>query len=465
MKIILAGYNIDSEHIERAQSGSGAELTPESISAAYARISRDPRNVDVLRREAVKQVEKARRSNETIVFGLGHSSVAEHAVFNFDVMRISRLAVEAVEHFRLASFTEKSQRYIRLGRDHVLPKEIRELGLEKEFKALVSESTEIYRELYTRIEKAGFDKWTAREDARYLMPLATSAQFGMTVNARELEYMISRLSSHPLDEVRRFASSLSRIARKKAPSLVKYPEPTEYFLGIHRAKEEIRSEYAERTGGREEPVTLIDHTPEGDRKLAAAIIFSGGGISYTGAVSRAGRMPDGKRKELIKRTFASIKMHDSVWREFENIHMLFEVVVSASCYAQLKRHRMSTQTVQPYSTALGVSIPRSVLEARGKGIFSRAVKRSESLYRRIARGSPQAAEYVLTNAHRRRVLIGMNLRELHHFSRLRSDIHAQWEIRRISERMCSEAARKLPAGTVLLCGKNSFEEVRKRAGV
>ena len=56
-------------------------FTPETLSAAYARISRNPAPIPELRDKARKEVDKARRSNQAIIFGLGHSSVAEHAVF------------------------------------------------------------------------------------------------------------------------------------------------------------------------------------------------------------------------------------------------------------------------------------------------------------------------------------------------------------------------------------------------
>jgi len=86
MEIILAGYNLDNETINQLVSGeevSPEALTPETISAAYARISRDSRPVNELRAVAREDVAKAKKSAKTIVFGLGHHSVAEHAVFNF----------------------------------------------------------------------------------------------------------------------------------------------------------------------------------------------------------------------------------------------------------------------------------------------------------------------------------------------------------------------------------------------
>jgi len=112
LKVTVAGFNIDIENCSDS---------PETISAAYARISRDPRPISELRASAANALEKARSSNRTIIFEYGHGSVAEHAVFNFDILDLSRLGAEALQSFRLASFTEKSQRYIRMGEDWYFP--------------------------------------------------------------------------------------------------------------------------------------------------------------------------------------------------------------------------------------------------------------------------------------------------------------------------------------------------------
>lgn len=125
MEVLLAGYNVDSAVLEELKKTSPErnDITPETLSASYARISRDPRSVEELRAAARAEVEKARRSNRNIIFKMGHHSVAEHAVFNFDIIGISRLAVEELEKFRLCSFTEKSQRYIKLENGFLLPEE------------------------------------------------------------------------------------------------------------------------------------------------------------------------------------------------------------------------------------------------------------------------------------------------------------------------------------------------------
>ena len=461
MKVILAGLNVEADLVKEAESALGVEMTPEVISAAYARISRDPRDVNILRREARKEVIKARRSNEAIVFDMGHSSIAEHAVLNFDIIGISRIAVEAIEHFRLASYTEKSQRYIRLGRDHVVPAEITESGFREEFLELVETLNLYYEELYNMIIRSGSDSGTAKEDARYLMPLATSAQIGMTINARSLEYMISRLSCHRLAEVREFSGKLAEIAHKKIPSLVKYPEPTEYYKMMPMIRERAGRVSSGRPDNHFKRVDLVDATIDGDIRLAAGIIFSGSDASYADSFIAASEMKKDEMAAVIASTMKELKPYDGVWREFENIDMLFEVIVSASCYAQLKRHRMTTQTVQRYSTGLGVSIPESIKKAKGIGIFRKALKRSEVLYRKISDRAGISADYVLTNAHRRRVLVKINMRELYHFSRLRSDSHAQWEIREISDMMCALAKERFPSGGSMLGGKDDFHKTKK----
>ena len=121
LQVRLAGYNVDSSLLSSLDNPAA---TPETISAAYARVSRSPKTVTELRSDALREINKARRSNQNIIFEMGHASIAEHAVFNFDIIGISRLLAETVESIRLASFTEKSQRYVTFTRAWVLPAEL-----------------------------------------------------------------------------------------------------------------------------------------------------------------------------------------------------------------------------------------------------------------------------------------------------------------------------------------------------
>ena len=69
---------------------------------------------------------------------------------------------------------------------------------------------------------------------------------------------------------------------------------------------------------------------------------------------------------------------------------------------------------------------------------------------------------MLTNAHRRRMRLKLNAREMYHIARLRADAHAQWDIRRLSEKMLGQARRVMPLTLAMACGKDSFDALRRK---
>jgi flavin-dependent thymidylate synthase len=483
MRVVIAGYNIDSELIaEAAARGVSAEaLTPETLSAAYARISRNPAPIDELRAHARQELAQARASNEQIVFEMGHSSVAEHAVFNFDVMGLSRLAIEAVEHFRLCSYTEKSQRYIRLQDDYVLPTEVEEIGLADRFHDLVALQSQTYHQIYERLleelpashpelaDRGGrrtLEGW-AKEDARYVTPLAVEGQLGLTINARNLELMIRRLAAHPLHEVRQLGAELGRLGQQVAPSLLRYTdageaERTNLAELARLAAQHFDPEGEQTLPGDTGAVQLVGGGRDGDTRVVAGLLHGVTHLPWTTVYERAAAMSPEEQAEVIRAALRPLSAHDSPPRVFELAALTFDLVISASCFAQLKRHRMATLLVQGYQPDLGYTLPEAVARIGMTAEFQRVMASSARLFEEIAARDLQAAPYALTQAHRRRVLLEMNARELYHFARLRQDGHAQWDIRALADRMLYLARQELPLTLVLACGKDRFEERRAK---
>jgi flavin-dependent thymidylate synthase len=486
MDVILAGHNIDQEIIsefQKLQPGR-QDLTPETIAAAYARISRNPRPVNELRAIARGEVEKARASNRNIVFDMGHSSIAEHAVFNIDVLAVSRLLTEEIERFRLASYTEKSQRYVLLTDDFVIPEEVRAAGLADAFVAAVRDANGFYHTLYEKLRPWVFDKnpalaadpanrlllegW-AKEDARYCLPLATQTQLGMTANARNIELMVRRLAASPLAEGRQYSRLLYDAAHKVAPSLVRYTEPTPYDLetrgALRMEARRILDEMAvsgsapgkEAAKGAGELVRLVAATPAADEKIAAAILQGATSLSLAECLRVAAAMDAPARQRLFKTALRQMKVYDVAPREFEHAQLTFELTISATCFAQVKRHRMAAITTQPYDPALGVTVPPSVAAIGMEGPFRELCGRSEALWEKIGQQAPEAAAYILTNAHRRRVLMTVSARELYHLARVRADRHAQWDIRETAERMTAQGREVMPLALILATGKDGFD--------
>jgi thymidylate synthase ThyX len=151
-----------------------------------------------------------------------------------------------------------------------------------------------------------------------------------------------------------------------------------------------------------------------------------------------------------------MEFFDAPLRELEHANFTFELIVSAACFAQLKRHRLASLSVCPYDPALDLTVPPSIAAAGVEGVLRKVAERAEALYRDLSGACPHAAAYALTNAHRRRVIATMNLRELYHFSRLREDEHAQWDIRALAGEMRRAVEEVAPLGCLLLCGKDSY---------
>jgi len=465
MKVILAGYNIDSEVIEdlKKTSHPRADVTPETLSAAYARVSRDPRSVDELRKIACQEVEKARKSNQNIIFNMGHHSVAEHAVFNFDIIDVSRLAIEDLEKFRLCSYTEKSQRYQSLEDNFVMPAELKGTEFEKDFIKVINEQNELYGNLKTNLaEKYGE---LANEDARYITSLATCAQLGMTMNARNLELIFRRLASNPLCEVFTLGKEMFSAVEKIAPSIILFTSANDLDVKTYGDLEELtgRRAYVGSSATRSANVNLVEHTKNPDDILVSSLLHTSSGSDYKKCRQTVKKMTFEEKKEIVKTACRHMKFYDSTIREFEHIYFTFDIVLSAACFGQLKRHRMGTITCQKYNPKLGLTIPPSIIEIGMEKPFKTIAKRSEKLFYRIYEKIPHVAPYVLTNAHRKRVLLTINARELYHVSRLREDTHAQWDIKDISTQMTIKARDAAPLSMLLIGGKDSYDQIFERA--
>ena len=481
MKVYLAGYNIDTTVLRQLQGKNPrSDATPEVLSAAYARISRDPRAVNELREDARKKIERARKSNKTIIFKMGHHSVAEHAVFNLDIIGVSRLAMEEVEKFRLCSYTEKSQRYITLEKGFVVPREIKGTRFEKHFIDLIDKQNEAYSYFVEELKKYVFNKYKdlaanpgrhnllegwAKEDARYITALATESQAGHTLNARNLELLLRRFASHPLREVQSLGREIYKEIASVAPSIVLFHEANDRdknsYPDLKKLTRKIIKPHSVNGDLYGNEVNLVEFTPGGDDVICASLLHTLEELPYQKCKEIVKNMPPEDKREVFRTAWKNMQFYDSMLREFEYASLTFNVILSAACFGQLKRHRMATITVQDYDPNLGNTIPESIKDIGGENKFLEIIDETNDLYEDIKKEIPLAAPYVLTNSHRRRVLIRVNARELYHISRLREDNHAQWDIRNIASGMSKEAKKVMPMTFELVGGKDRYNEIYK----
>jgi len=476
MIIRLAGYNVEAELLEDPGAASKEVLTPETLSAAYARISRSGKDITTLRRLARKDVEKTRKSNKTIIFNMGHHSVAEHSVFNFDIIGVSRLALEAVEQFRLVSYTEKSQRYVTLKGDFVLPKEIEDPESRELFRDTVAAQNAFYGKAYGVLKEYIFKKYPgmteqksqrniltgwAKEDARYILSLATEGQVGMTINARNLEHLFRRFHLDGRSEVREIGERMYARVMTIAPSLILFARASSFSGDLkHTFKDNFRDPGdSERScpSGINSP-RVVRFTENGDDIILASFLSVFRSMNYGEALEIVGAMAYVEKERIFRDLFKNLEFFDSMPREFEMADITFQAVISATNFAQLKRHRMATLLPGAYDTGCGNLVPESIKINGLEGEFLEIVDRTNGVYFKLRERYGEAADYILTNSHCRQVTMKMNLRELFHFIRLRADEHAQWDIRELAGRILEQVRPLMPLSTMLLCGKSDFVE-------
>ena len=154
----------------------------------------------------------------------GHTSVLEHASATFKISEISRVCSHQLVRHRLASYSQKSQRYIKEDSfDFVIPPSIKELDLKDnlEYGSNNSNRTTIYygimwqiQEIYNRLIEYGIPK----EDARFILPNACTTEIVMTMNFRQWRHFLkTRLDKHAQWEIRDLAKNILQILKKNSP--------------------------------------------------------------------------------------------------------------------------------------------------------------------------------------------------------------------------------------------------------
>ena len=445
---------------------SPKDLSPETIAVAFAKTSRSPESF----REIAEGLsdESSAKFHEKWVVGYGHASVAEHAILHVAIENVSRIAMEAIESNRLASYTEKSTRYQKWGPDDfTISPELDGHSLHDEFvdtirflfstyAASLDPAREIVSKRVSRRDGESDEAWDRRvrsqyvDSCRFLLPAAALANAGMTANARVLENAVRKFLSHPLAEVREIGQRVKEVTKGEVPTLVKYAEAVPYLVetSAEFALAPLRlPPFSEKMGGEKEGgwCQLVDYDHDGEQKVLAAALYRFGDQTYTDAFAHVKALKKAERAQLAESLLGRLKRHDIPLRELEYCNYTFDLVMDQGAYAEFKRHRMMTQTPQLLSTRLGYATPRLIEEAGFRSQYDAAMQKAAETYEKLAAWNPNVAQYVVPNGYNRRVLAQFNLRSAYHFCQLRAAANAHYSIRKIAERVAEELQRVHPA--------------------
>lgn len=432
------------------------EFSPETIAVAFAKTSRSPESFIDIARDLSE--EKSAEFNEKWVVGYGHSSVAEHAVLHIAIENASRLAVETIESSRLASFTEKSTRYQKWSSDAFFtPHEIIAAGMQPEYTQACARLFEAYERSLPHCREviasscprnqgesdASYErrlKSVYVDSSRFLLPAAALANVGMTVNARILEHLISKMLSHPLAEVRNIGEEIKKVAVAEVPTLVKYANENPYLAG--QVEVNLMSEPPNPPG--DDFCHLVDYTSDGEERFLTSLLYRSGMSDFAACSQQVGGMSDVDKHTLMDSALAKMGRFDYPPREAEYIFYTFDTVMDQGAYYEVKRHRMMTQSPQQLTCSLGYATPNLFRQAGFEADYRSVMSDTKAVYEKVKSVAPLAAAYLVPNGFYRRVLLTMNLREAFHFIQIRSAPGAHYSVRLLAQKMADQIRQVHP---------------------
>ena len=179
-----------------------------------------------------------------MLINMGHESPLEHVSFTFAVEGISRACSHQLVRHRIASYSQQSQRYVKLDQfEYIVPKEIEAIDEAKEvFINAMKQDQEAYDKLvdilfekhYNNLIKIGKTEKEAKgeaekksiEDARYVFPNACETKLVFTMNTRTLyNFLHHRCCERAQWEIRDLAIEMLRQLKEVAPILFKNSGP------------------------------------------------------------------------------------------------------------------------------------------------------------------------------------------------------------------------------------------------
>lgn len=352
------------------------------------------------------------------VLSSGHKSVIEHQTLSVAFNDVSVLVEQFVIEFRLASYTVKSRRYVDFsGAGYVVPEELDEAQRE----AYCTQMDKLFG-AYEKLLERGIPK----EDARFLFPYSLRSNFFMTINARELIYMICSMVA---GKGSRFAELKNLGLQLKAQLDSIYPDVVDAelqrFVAPCADKRRVEILNGEEVTGH---AALVSTPENAEVLLETAMAFSG-------------RFEPQEGRFLCKKNMQQL-LNDSRARELEALNYTFRIKdVSLACVTHFTRHRMQSLLIPDVIRGLcdgNYIIPESVkADSVALEMYKQAFAEQAEAAREAAKNgvSAEILAYYAMSGHVVDLLMTINARELLHFSKLRTCTRAQWEIRGVAREM------------------------------
>lgn len=206
---------------------------PEKTIATAAKLCYSSSDIESLK-EGLNE-EKTQKFIEMLM-ELGHESPVEHCTFTFGIEGVSRSLTHQLVRHRIASYSQKSQRYVSENQfEYVIPESIKNnptalQTYEYLMNAIQLDYETIRAALIEDFVNEGMDpkaaEKKANEDARYVLPNACETKIIVTMNIRSLfNFFKHRCCNRAQWEIRAMAMEMYKICMEVAPSLFRHAGP------------------------------------------------------------------------------------------------------------------------------------------------------------------------------------------------------------------------------------------------
>ena len=218
-------------------------FTPEGekLVASAAKLCYSPVGIDQIEED---QDEKKVNTFLDLLMDLGHESPIEHVSFTFGIEGVSRTLTHQLVRHRIASYSQQSQRYVRLSQfEYIVPphiennadaKDIFIKAMEADQKAYDKIANILFQTHYNKYISGGDSEKKAKqkaekeaiEDARYVFPNACETKIVVTMNARSLmNFFALRTCNRAQWEIRQLGIEMLREVKNVYPILFKNAGP------------------------------------------------------------------------------------------------------------------------------------------------------------------------------------------------------------------------------------------------
>ena len=215
---------------------------PEQVIASSAKLCYSAVGIDEIQNDlTLENTEKF----VNMLMDIGHESPIEHVSFTFAVEGVSRVLTHQLVRHRMASYSQQSQRYVKLEQfEYIIPPEIEKIeDAKKMFVEAMEKDQEYYNDIVDILTEKHNDMFLkegnsekkskslaikkAIEDARFIFPNACETKIVFTMNARSLmNFFKHRTCNRAQWEIRKMATEVLRQVKEVSPILFKNAGPS-----------------------------------------------------------------------------------------------------------------------------------------------------------------------------------------------------------------------------------------------